>query len=69
MKRKMTAIIAGTMLAIAGAMPASATVVNTNGQFLTNARNQSGRVVVERLTPRPKGIIIARFCRGRQCRR
>lgn len=31
MKRKMTAIIAGTMLAITGAMPASATGISTNG--------------------------------------
>lgn len=32
MKHKMTAIIAGTMLAITSAMPASATVANTNAQ-------------------------------------
>ena len=63
MNRKMTAIIAGTALAIAAAMPASATVINTNAQYLSIARNHSRRVVVERLTPRPKGIIVARFRR------
>ena len=40
MKRKMTAIIGGAMLAITGAtLKASATVVNTNGQYLTLAKN------------------------------
>ena len=59
MKLKMAAILAGTVLAITSALPASATVVNTNGQYLTNARNDSRRVVVEPLTPRLEGIIIA----------
>ncbi len=51
MRRKITAIIAGTMLAITG-VPASATAVNTNGQDLANARKHSRQVVVERLAQR-----------------
>lgn len=60
MKRKMTAIIAGTMLAIIGAaLPASATVVNTNGRYLTVARNHPRQVVLNQFTPRPEGMTVA----------
>lgn len=41
MKSKMTAIIAGTMLAITGAsLPVSATVSNTNGQRITGRQHE-----------------------------
>lgn len=63
MKRKMTAIIAGTMLAITGAMPASATVVNTNLQYLTVARNHQRQVVLNRLTSQPEGMTVAKCMR------
>ena len=39
MKGKLNAIIAGTMLAITSAMPASATVLNTNAQHLTGEQS------------------------------
>ena len=60
MKRKMTTIIVGTMLAIIGAtLPASATVVNTNSRYLTVTRNHPRQVVLNRLTPRPEGMTVA----------
>ncbi|MDV2997338.1 MAG: hypothetical protein N4J56_007043 [Chroococcidiopsis sp. SAG 2025] len=66
MKRKMTTIIAGTMLAITNTpVIASATVVNTTGEYLTNAKNPSQQVVVQRLTPHPQGIIVAEDRRRR----
>lgn len=53
MKRKMTAIIGGTILAIIGAtMPASATVVNTNGQLFFAAPVAIGANVVQAKTVR-----------------
>lgn len=48
MKPKMTGLIAGAMLAITAAMPASATVSNTNGQ--QNIGIQPDVVVAQRVT-------------------
>lgn len=62
MKRKMTAIVAGAILAITGAtLPALATVANTNSQHLTDAESTQ-RTVVTRSAPSSK-LIIARFRR------
>lgn len=61
MKRKMTAIVGCTMLAITSAtLPASVAVVNTNGQYLTVARNQPRQVI---LKPQPEGMMVAIYCR------
>lgn len=67
MKRnKMTAIIAGTMLAITGVtVPASATVINPNVQQPTVTTNHLRQVVLKQLTPRPEGIIVAK-CMARR---
>ncbi|URD53705.1 hypothetical protein [Chroococcidiopsis sp. CCNUC1] len=47
MKPKMTALVAGAMLAITAAMPASASVSNTNGQALTGEQ-QSRLLLAEK---------------------
>lgn len=69
MNRKMTAIITGTMLAITGAtLPASATVVNTDGQYLTVARNHPRQVIEQLNTTRPEGMTGAYAARKRRGR-
>lgn len=53
-KRKIAAIFAGTMLVIPAAMPASATVLNTNGQHLTGGK-QSALLLATKVKEPVKG--------------
>lgn len=63
MKRKIITIVSGTMFAITSAtMPASATVIHSNGQQPTVITNLLRQVGLKPVTPRSE-VTIAKFRR------
>lgn len=67
MKRQLSGIIAGTMLAITGALPVSATVTKTISQHLTDTEyhaqlaEDDGRVAKPRSTPSSVSNLVSNY--------